>query len=150
MRLLALLAVLVSTSAFACPNLSGNYFSCVTNGETEAAEITVTQKVENRATVYTIESRNMTSGEMVTETYRADGKTVTVRESDPDSGMTAELATTVSCNGTRSVDIKMKLSLDSEEMALITSTISKVGNGIKTVTRSVSMGEESVQTTICE
>lgn len=152
MRFLALSVLLMSASAFACPDLSGKYLTCrsETGASSGSSDMIITQKIENRASVFTMSSTDNETQERMTETYRADGKTVTASETDPSTGMTAELATTVTCNGTKSLEIKMKLTLAGEEMALINSSITKTGKTLKMISRSVSMGQESTETLICE
>lgn len=152
MRFFALTVLLLSTSAMACPDLSGKYASCRSETGTSAgsSNVTVTQKLENRVTVITMTSTDNDTHEETTETYRADGKTVVARQTDPSSGMTAELATTVTCNANTSLDIKMKLSVQGEELAVINSSVTKSGKTLRMVSKSVSMGEVTNETIICE
>ena len=64
MKIFSFLLLLTSATAFACPNLAGNY-SCKEG--TQAFQMTITQNVVNGATVY-----QQTSGENQS-TFTADG-----------------------------------------------------------------------------
>lgn len=151
MRLLTIAALLVSTSAFACPNLTGTYATCrsTTGATSGSTNLVVTQKIQNKVTVYTVTSTDDETQQRTTETYKADGKTVVETETSPDFG-TVEFATTATCNAQKSLDIKVKFSMNSEEFALVTSSISKNNNKITMTTKTQSMGEEQKETVICE
>lgn len=69
----------------------------------------VKQSVQNRITTYVVSATSNDSGERQTETYRADGKTNVQVVTDPDSGMSMETATQISCSGnTLSININVK------------------------------------------
>lgn len=80
------IVVLLSSSAWACPQLAGKY-SCADG----SGQSVVTQTVSNRITTFDIDSLKMV----------ADGKTRT--ESDPEDADT-KIKSTWKCNGTRSLD----------------------------------------------
>lgn len=154
MRLLLLSSLFISSTVLACPNLAGKYATCkTTSGEpTGTTDINVSQRLDRGVTIYSIESKNVNdSGEVtVSESFRADGKTVIATETDPDSGMTAELATTATCQGAKSLNLLMKLTINGEEIARVTTTVSKNGNSLMTVTKSVGAEGESVETVVCK
>ena len=64
---IVLLALLISSFGYACPNLSGNYLATFTDGETE--NITIMQDEMNGITTYTI-----FYGDAFSRTIIADGK----------------------------------------------------------------------------
>jgi hypothetical protein len=151
MRTLALAALLISSSALACPDLSGTFAVCrslVTNS-TDMYDMTLSQSVSNGVTTYTMKSQDL-MGNTIEETYKADGKTVTVTETDLDTGMLISLSTRASCQGTRALNIDMNLTFAGENAAKLNVVISKIGNKVTMVTTGTEMGETANDTVICE
>lgn len=152
MRTLALIALVASTSAFACPDLSGKYAVCrsQTGASAGSTDMVITQTTANKVTTYTVASTDAETNERATETFKADGKTVSNTQTDPDSGITLQLATTVSCVATSAVKINMVVNFNGEQAANIVQTISKSGKTLTMVATGSNMGEEINETIICE
>lgn len=151
MRFLAIAALLVSSSAFACPNLAGTYATCrSTTGQTPGStNMVVTQSVTNKITTYEVSATNNETNERENETYRADGKINTQVISDPDSGITLETSSKISCTATTlSIDMNVKLNGEAAGYAYI----KVVKNGSQLIVDSTSFdGEETiVEKEICE
>ena len=63
-----------TASAFACPNLTGNYPTCISDNEAiTMSDVKVSQKTSNGVTTYTIASNFMGSNESP-DIFRADGR----------------------------------------------------------------------------
>lgn len=152
MRTLALIALVASTSAFACPDLAGTYAVCrsQTGNSAGSTNMVITQTTANKVTTYSVTSTDAETNERATETFKADGKTVSNTQTDPDSGITLQLATTVSCVATSAVKINMVVKFNGEQAANIVQTISKSGKTLTMVATGNNMGEEINETVICE
>ncbi len=152
MRTLALIALVASTSAFACPDLSGKYAVCrsQTGNSSGSTDMVITQTTANKVTTYSVTSTDAETNERNTETFKADGKTVSNTQTDPDSGMTLQMATTVSCVSTTAVKINMIVNFNGEQAANIVQTISKSGKTLTMKATGNNMGEEINETVICE
>lgn len=152
MRTLAIAVLLASSSAFACPNLAGTYAVCrsQTGNSAGSTDMVITQTTANKITTYTVTSTDAETNERSSESFKADGKTVSNTQTDPDSGITLQLATTVSCVSTSAVKINMIVNFNGEQAANIVQTISKSGNTLTMKATGNNMGEEINETVICE
>ena len=152
MRTLAIALALISSSAFACPDLSGKYAVCrsQTGNSAGSTDMVITQTTANRVTTYTVASTDVETNERETETFKADGKTVSNTQTDPDSGMTLSIATTASCIGTSAVKINMVVKFNGEVAANVVQQVSKAGKTLTMKTTGSNMGEEINETVICE
>ena len=152
MRTFAIALIALSTSAFACPDLSGKFAVCrsQTGNTSGSTDMVITQSTSNRVTTYTVSSTDADTNERTSETFKADGKTVSNTQTDPDSGMTLSLATTVSCIGTSSLKINMIVKFNGEVAANLVQNISKSGKTLVMKTSGSNMGEEMNETVICE
>lgn len=152
MRSLAIAALFITTSALACPDLSGTYAVCrsQTGNGSDSTDMVITQSVTNKITTYTVTSTDAETNERTTETLKADGKTVTASETDPESGITIQLSTNVACNGNKALNINMKVIFNGEVASHVTTTVSKSGKTMTMVTKGTSMDEEINETVICE
>ena len=151
MRFLAALVLLVSSSAFACPNLAGTYASCrSTTGQTPGStNMFVTQSVTNKVTTFEVSATNNETNEREQETYRADGKVNTQVISDPDSGITLETSSQISCSSsTLSIDMSVKLNGEAAGYANI--KVVKVGSQLIVDSTSFDGEETIVEKEICE
>lgn len=151
MRFFAILALLISSSAFACPNLAGTYASCrSTTGATPGStDMVVKQSVTNNITTYDVSATNNETNERENEIYRADGKINTQVITDPDSGITLETSSKVYCTGT-TLNIDMNVKLNGEVAGYANIKVAKVGSQL--IVDSVNFdGEETiVEKEICE
>jgi hypothetical protein len=109
----------------------------------------VSQKIVNRATVYTVTATRLETGERTTETVRADGKTVVESGIDPDSGIKWRQETTARCEGA-ALKIRARSLFDNEVVADVTSTMTRDGALLKTVAAGTIMGEPVSSTSVCE
>ncbi len=151
MRFFAILTLLISSSAFACPNLAGTYASCrSTTGATPGStDMVVKQSVTNNITTYDVSATNNETNERENEVYRADGKINTQVITDPDSGITLETSSKVYCTGT-TLNIDMNVKLNGEVAGYANIKVAKVGSQL--IVDSVNFdGEETiVEKEICE
>ncbi len=151
MRFLAVAALLVSSSAFACPNLSGTYANCrSTTGQTPGStNMIVTQSVANKITTYEVSATNNETNERENETYRADGQINTQVISDPESGITLETSSKISCTDTTlTIDLNVKLNGQAAGYANI--KVVKVGSQLIVDSTSFDGEETIVEKEICE
>lgn len=151
MRFLAIAALLVSSSAFACPNLAGTYASCrSTTGQTPGStDMVVTQSVANKITTYDVSATNNETNERENETYRADGKINSQVFTDPDSGMTFETASKITCTATTlNIDVNMKLNGEAAGYANI--KVAKVGSQLIVDSTTFDGEQTIVEKEICE
>lgn len=148
MRSLAVIAMLVSSSVFACPNLAGKYTVCRSQtGTSESfADLVISQKLQNRITQYEVNYTDE-SGEKQTEKYLADGKTYV--QTTEDSDMKFESAVTSSCTAT-SLKIKAVLKVDGQIMNTLEETISKTGNQLSISSNMMIDGETVAENVVCE
>lgn len=151
MRFFAILTLLISSSAFACPNLAGTYASCrSTTGATPGStDMVVKQSITNNITTYDVSATNNETNERENEIYRADGKINTQVITDPDSGITLETSSKVYCTGT-TLNIDMNVKLNGEVAGYANIKVAKVGSQL--IVDSVNFdGEETiVEKEICE
>jgi hypothetical protein len=151
MRFLAAIALLVSSSAFACPNLAGTYAACrSTTGQTPGStNMVVTQSVSNKITTYEVSATNNETNERENETYIADGKINTQVITDPDSGMTLETSSKISCTpSTLSIDMNLKLNGEAAGYANI--QVVKVGSQLIVDSTTFDGEQTIVEKEICE
>lgn len=129
MRFIATALLLASGSALACPQLEGKYASCQKDPATGMNEyrLQITQRTWRRITTFTMTSVDLVTGEKEIETYKTDGKTYVINETDPDSGVTVSMSTTASCTSD-SLNTVMVLSYEGEAFSKVTSTFRKDGN----------------------
>lgn len=82
-RLFAVSLLFLSSGAFACPNLAGEYHC---EGPTNKVDLTVTQRVENFETIYTIGGQELNTDGYMHDIPESDlikqGKTVAACTSD--------------------------------------------------------------------
>lgn len=152
MRTLVIVALALSTSAFACPDLAGQYAVCrsQTGNSAGSTDMVITQTTANKITTYTVTSTDSDTNERNTESFKADGKTVSNTQTDPDSGITLQMATTVSCVADSAVKINMVVNFNGQPAANIVQTISKSGKTLTMKATGDNMGEQINETIICE
>lgn len=151
MHFLVALALLVSSSVFACPNLAGTYATCrSTTGQTPGStNMVVTQSVTNKITTYQVSATNNETNEREHEIYKADGKVNTQVISDPDSGTTLETSSRISCTAT-TLKIYMNVKLNGEAAGFAEIKVVKVGSQLIVESMSFDGEETIVEKEICE
>lgn len=149
MRVLFIALSLATTTAFACPNLSGKYLECrLENGEVTSTNMVVTQSVQNKITTYTIESTS-TEGERIREQYVANGKNVIVNEADPDSGIQLQITTKSTCTAS-ALNVNVLLKINGELVADVASTVTKENGRLQLVNKGTSGEEEINEQVTCQ
>ena len=83
MRSLPLIALFITTSVFACPDLSGKYKSCKSTSGEATEGVTFSQTTISGVTIYSTESINSETGESEIDSIAADG---VVRSQTEDDG----------------------------------------------------------------
>lgn len=151
MKFLVSALVLISTSAFACPNLAGKYTMCVSStGQTSgSSDVTVTQEIKGGITHYTVTGTDLENNETSTMTYIADGKTKIESSTDPETGMTMTLKNTTTCIG-QTVKIVAIPEIQNQQVGSMTVILSKKdGKMIEQYSGNI-FGQTVSDTVICE
>ncbi len=148
MRLVAFTLIFFSWTTYACPDLSGTYALCQSS-EGGSQDFVVTQKIINRATVYTMTGTSLESGERTTETIRADGRVVVESGVDPETGMKWRQETTGWCEGSV-LKIRMRSLFDGEVIANVDSTVTRSGARLITVAKGTVLDEPVNSESVCE
>lgn len=150
MRAFWSLTVLVSTSLFACPDLTGKYAVCrsVNDNSVVSTDMVVSQSNRNRITTFNVSATNASTQERETETYKADGRISTDIFRDPDTGMSLETKTVAVCKGA-TLDINVEVKLDGEVFGTSKVTVRKNGPELVMDTVYITDGEEKTDTEIC-
>jgi hypothetical protein len=151
MRFIAIVLSLTSLSAFACPELKGNYNTCRTsNGEIELDyDVVVTQSIVNRATVYSVTSTDSETHERSTLNIIADGVSRTEQVEVPELGVELSVSTQARCSG-RNLIVKTITMFAGTELGSTTSKVSKVSGKLHQETTGEFMGETINELVICE
>ena len=151
MRFIAIAALFTSVSALACPNLAGKYAQCrsITGGASGSNDLEITQTVQNKITHYAVSSTDIETNERMTENYRADGKLISETISDPESGITLTTSSLVRCVN-NSLSINVKASMGGQQVANITTIVSKANNQLTIKMTGTNFGETVSDTSICE
>jgi hypothetical protein len=151
MRTLAIATFLLSWSLYACPDLTGTYTKCLpTNGHSaELSNMVVTQNVENKITSYTVAATNTHTEEREIEIYKADGKARKEVITDPDSGMSLETTSTISCKDS-ALKISMYMKLDGEDVGYSLVSVEKVGTQLIIDSHGFDGETEYTEKEVCE
>ncbi len=150
MRILLVISFFISASALACPNLAGNYRSCVsqTNQEIQPS-LSITQNIVSGVVVYNVTSTDTQTNETLVETYKADGKLVTASQTDPETGDTMRISTTVSCPTQKALKIKLSVLFNETMVSDIATTVSKNADTLTINTKGTTMGENIDDVVVC-
>jgi hypothetical protein len=145
MRFIAILAFIASTTAFACPNLTGNYQACVDPSGEVSPGMELSQRVENGITIYQSVSVNEETGEVERQDMIADGKARRSTEADG-----YESINTVRCDG----DALVVDSTFSDPVSGLSGTVSlkarKEGSKLITEASGNVAGQEFNDRSVCE
>lgn len=146
------LIIFYSLNTLACPKLAGKYSRCfdARTHDSLNVDLEISQKLLNKIHVFTIKSTDPVTKETSTEVYKADGKTVTQSETDPETGAVVALETTVGCidNELRSL---MELKYNGEVYSQVLTSLSKIDNQLIQNTQGVNENGEQVENQIiCE
>lgn len=146
MRLFALIILMTSFSAMACPNLAGSYKCRSTTGDETL--LNITQALTNGITTYTLTTTDE-AGDESTEVVKANGKTTSSIETDPDSGMRVSTYITGSCPS-EAFAMKVAIYMGNELLVNVTTRFSKSGNQLHQQLSGSAMGETVSDKIICE
>lgn len=151
MKFLVSTLVLISTSAFACPNLAGKYKACrsTTGQSTNTIDIEMTQTTKNGITTFKMISTDLETNERMTETYIADGKTKIEENKDPETGIIIKTRTTTTCMGD-AVKIILVPEIEAQEVGNMTAMLTKVNTQMIQKMSGQIFGERIEDTVICE
>jgi hypothetical protein len=151
LKTIALIALFVSFSALACPNLTGKYFTCrsETGASTPNSDLEITQKIVAGVTQYWISYIDQETQEPVTDHMIADGKVHTTTERDPESGWVMTNKVKATCVGSQ-LKVEATMLIDNQNIAQVKILMSKNGTALKQVTNGHFMGETINDTTYCE
>jgi preprotein translocase subunit SecD len=105
--------------------------------------------VRNRITTFSVTSTDEETQERSTMSVVADGKVRTERQTDPESGLTFVVTTQATCQGNTLV-LKNSTSVQNNEMAQLTISITKSGNQLRQVIAGQALGNPINDTVICE
>lgn len=141
-----LVGLLLSTSAFACPNLSGSYGRCtsITTGEVTSLDLVISQSVSGSVTTYTVTSTDPETYERTTTIFKADGEVVSQTMTDPESGMSFDVQTRTYCQST-DLKVDMELYYQGERLGKADFSASKSGSSVKVITTNLeSLKDEEI------
>jgi hypothetical protein len=151
MRVLVMITFLISLPALACPQLAGTYATCrsLTGHTSGQSDMVVTQSVQNKVMVYEVNAIDNDSQEREYETYKADGKTISQVITDPESGLSLETSSRISCTS-KALNIRMEIKFDGELEAYATVSVTKVGKQLLIDSESFDGEEQIIEKEICE
>lgn len=151
MYLAALAALLASSWAFACPSLSGRYFSCrsTTGGQHGSRDMVVTQNVQNGATFYQVSSINESTQEREELTIIADGRNYIHEQRDPSTGRMALVRINASCRQNVLV-MNQSVSIAGQTMTNLVTLMSKQSGVLRLASSGQVMGRPVMDTQLCE
>ncbi len=142
MRLLLIASILASTTAIACPDLTGNYQVCVDDQGQEAPGVNLVQSTSGGITIYSGTSLNEETGEYETDDIIADGVTRT-------ETLEGEVITSkASCEGDA---LKLENTYQAAwgETSAV-SLIKKNGNALEFTTKGSFQGQTFESKTVCK
>lgn len=142
MRTLLAFALLTST-AFACPDISGKYNACISSsGDTaNSKDILIEQKIINKIHNIIVTSTDSETQQRSTDTFKADGKKWITKTTDPETGFTLVTETNTSCIDQYLV-IKTLMTLNGEELANMTVKMTKANGELIQEISGDSLGTE--------
>lgn len=142
MRALLAIAFLTST-ALACPDISGRYNVCVSSsGETgNSKDVVIEQKVINKIHNITITSTDEETQQRSSDSYKADGKTWMTKTTDPETGFVLVSHTSTTCND-QFISIKSSMTLNGEHMSTMNLKMTKINGELIQEISGDSLGSE--------
>lgn len=139
---------LMTSTAFACPNLAGSYKECKNSkGESVSTNMLVTQKVQNRVTIYDVSIISSESQQRESEIYKTDGKPVIVKMEE--AGMVFTTKTVSTCNA-NTLNINIDMTLNGEAAGWSKVKVSKVGKQLIIDSEGFDGEEQTTDREICE
>ena len=129
MPILITVFLIISSTLFACPDLSGRYLECrpTTGHSTGSKDMVVSQSIENDITTYVASAINNQTHERETATYKADGIKTEEMNTDPETGEATLVTSIISCEGDK-LSIKISLKSNGNETSSSKINVYKVGH----------------------
>jgi hypothetical protein len=99
MQVVIFFLLFISSSLFACPDLSGEYLECrpTTGHSTGSRDMVVTQSSHDGVTTYVASATNSQTNEQETASYKADGLLKVEEVTDPENGNRIQISSVISC-----------------------------------------------------
>jgi hypothetical protein len=127
MRHIFFFLAVCSVSAYACPDLSGEYLVCRNQSNLVVmTDVVLSQLVTDNITTYSMELTDV-EGERSSDEYRADSITYTSDFSVPELGIEAKVDTKSSCSE-NALKINQEIVVNGEVVVKMDSTLSKKDN----------------------
>lgn len=147
MRASLMMLTFISFSAFACPNLEGQWAGCFdSKGESWGEkDLTITQTGSGNRTIYEVTTTNEISGEITTNSFMADGKT-RILEDEESSEMITKVS--ASCKS-MTMTYSMTLENSGEKLAQIQTVFSKSGKNLIQKMSGKILGQNVSETITC-
>ncbi len=147
-----LASLFFSSVSFAdCPDLSSSTKNCrsMTGQINGSIDQVISQEKINGETTYTITSTSPKSGETVTKTLIADGKSRREMEVDENSGITLLTVTTVRCLENSLLSHETSF-IDGQFLGIMDVETSKSQNKVTSVYEGIRWGRDVDDTIVCE
>lgn len=141
-----LIASLFSFSAFACPNLAGNYKACRSvegTSDISYEQFSVVQRMDGKVHIFHISSVDEL-GERSIDTYKADGKVYSQEINNEEDGTYTEYTTKATCSGN---ELKIESAVFSEKMTVV---LSKEGKKLVQKMNGTILGMNVDAKVVCE
>jgi hypothetical protein len=150
MRTLIGMILLLSSNAFACPDLRGIYKNCQSTSAEGSSQshVQIEQNLNNNIHQFMIRSTDSQTGDQSVEKYLADGKTRVSSLKDPDNGTVIKTQTTASCSS-QSLNVKLNVTIDGESLASMEVKVTKQNGQLVQVFQGENMGETVLETVTC-
>lgn len=151
MRLLIVVLLVSSVSAFACPDLAGTYPTCYSTSSNvdDVRDVVILQSTENDVTTYTMNVTQVSTGKEISQTFVSDGTPLTRTDRVSNIGFSVTTVTTTTCeNDDLKFDVVLKWGSRSVGRVFTTARIE--GNHLLQEIEGTFMGKNFTDTVICE
>ena len=131
MRLAIGVFFILTSSAFACPDLSGTYQACVSNvanSQSNSMNAVWEQTIQAGVTTYTTTETSERTQQRDVKTFVADGVAYSSQPSADVFQMSNTLTTT--CDGDQSVTMNVVIMRGQQQVGLVDVKVSKVGTSL--------------------
>jgi hypothetical protein len=151
MQIVIFFLLFISSSLFACPDLSGEYLECrpTTGHSTGSIDMVVNQSSLNGVTTYVVSATNSQTHERETETYIADGILKVEEILDPENGHKIKISTLVSCVDEK-LSIFVTVKTNGKETGFSKAQVYKLGHQLIIETHGRDGDNEGSDKEICE
>jgi hypothetical protein len=134
MKWFLLALIFIPMTVLSCPQLAGKFSNCVSQNGSQSgtSSFTITQRLLNGATVYTISTFDSETNSDITESVTANGSMITRTETDSETGMVIESSFQTTCKNNQ-LEIKSKASASGQIIADYSMVFQKDGPALKVV-----------------